>query len=134
MRQEGSASVALLGVMGVALMLALGVGLVGSVLRGRTEANTAADAAALAAAPVTFLPFGAAGSPTQEAARFAARNGARLISCSCPMDDSWEPRTVVVVVERSVSIAPFGTVEVRATSRAEFVPAMLLEELGEQSE
>ena len=126
MSERGSAAVALIGVVGVAMMLALGVGIVGSVLRGRTEANTAADAAALAAAPVTFLPFGASGSPAQEASRFAARNGARLVSCACPVDESWEPRTVVVVVERRVSIPPFGSIDVRATSRAEFVPSQLL--------
>jgi imidazolonepropionase len=88
---------------------------------------TAADAAALAAAPVTFLPFGAHGTPTEEAARFATLNGTRLLFCICPLDPSWEPRTVEVRTERSLEIWPLGTIEVEATGRAEFVPSRLLE-------
>jgi secretion/DNA translocation related TadE-like protein len=124
--EQGSASLALLGVAGVVMVLAVGLAAVGSVMRARVEASTAADAAALAAAPVTFLPFGAHGTPTEEAARFATLNGSRLLSCICPLDPSWEPRTVEVRTERSVEIWPLGIIEVQATGRAEFVPAMLL--------
>ena len=118
----------LLGLAGVALLLAAGIGSAGVYLRARVEASAAADAAALAAAPVTFHPFGARGSPAQEAARFAAANGARLVSCSCPVDRSWEPRTVTVRVEVPVRIWPFGGTAVAAVGRAEFVPALLLGE------
>ncbi|MEX1207712.1 MAG: Rv3654c family TadE-like protein [Acidimicrobiia bacterium] len=128
MNERGSASLALLGVTGVVMMLAVGLAVVGSVMQARVEASTAADAAALAAAPVTFLPFGAQGTPTEEAARFATLNGSRLLSCICPVDPSWEPRTVEVRIERSVEIWPLGTIEVEATGRAEFVPALLLAE------
>ena len=48
-------------VAGVVLLLAAVLGAVGSFLLARVEAVAAADAAALAAAPVTFLPFGATG-------------------------------------------------------------------------
>lgn len=115
-----------MGVAAVVLMLAAGLGAVGALLRARVEVSAAADAAALAAAPVTFLPFGAAGTPAEEAARFARLNGAVLVSCACPIDRSWGPRTVRVEVSRVVTVWPAGRVEVRAASRAEFVPALLL--------
>jgi secretion/DNA translocation related TadE-like protein len=124
---RGSAGVVLLAVAGVLLVLAVLLGGLGVVLRARTEAAAAADAAALAAAPVTFLPFGAAGSPTEEAGRFAAANGAALVWCRCPVDRSWNERVVEVEVARSVTVPPFGTITVWARSRAEFVPALLLD-------
>lgn len=127
MRERGSAALALLGVIALALVLAVGLAAVGQVLRARGEASAAADAAALAAAPVTFLPFGAEGTPAEEAARFAAANGARLVWCVCPPDPSWSPRTVEVEVEREVAIWPVGKVTIRARGRAEFVPALLLD-------
>lgn len=128
MNDRGSAALALLGPTAVALVLAVGLAGVGTVMRARAEADAAADAAALAAAPVTFLPFGAAGSPAEEAERFAAANGARLVRCVCPFDPSWEPRTVQVEVEKQVVVWPVGTIAIRGRGRAEFVPALLLEE------
>ncbi len=108
------------------LMLAVAVGAVGAGFAGYVQAAGAADAAALAAAPVTFRPFGATGTPTQEAARFAAANDTRLVRCVCPVDRSWNQRTVTVVVERSVTVLAFGRFTVQATSRATFEPAALL--------
>lgn len=124
--QRGSAGVLLLAVGGLALLLVSGVGVVGALLVARTEAVAAADAAALAAAPVTFRPFGAEGSPRQEAARFAALNDARLVQCACSHDPSWAARTVEVTVERQVDLGPLGRVRVRGSSRAEFTPALLI--------
>lgn len=128
MNDRGSVAVLLAGVVGVVLLLAVVLGSVGALLRARIEATAAADAAALAAAPVTFLPFGATGAPVDEARRFAAANGARLVSCACPVDPSWEPRTVQVEVEVTVHLWPAGDVAVRAVGRAEFSPAALLGE------
>jgi secretion/DNA translocation related TadE-like protein len=128
-RERGGAAVLLLGVMAVVLLLAAVLGAVGAYLRARVEAVAAADAAALAAAPVTFLPFGAEGTPAEEAARFALANGASLLSCACPVDPSWGPRTVTVRVAREVRLWPGGLLTVTAVSRAEFEPALLL--LGE---
>jgi len=125
---RGGAAVLLLGVAAVTLLLAAGLGAVGAYLRARVEAVAAADAAALAAAPVTFLPFGAEGTPTEEAARFALANGARLLWCACPVDPSWEPRTVTVQVAREVRLWPAGSLTVTAIGRAEFLPALLLTE------
>jgi hypothetical protein len=124
---RGAAGILLVGVAGVILVLAAGLGLAGAYLRARVEATAAADAAALAAAPVTFRPFGAEGTPAEEAARFAAANGGVLISCACPTDRSWDARTVRVEVARTVTLGPIGTVTVVASSRAEFVPALLLQ-------
>ena len=126
MNQRGSAAVLLIAVAGFVLLLAAAIGAVGACLRARVEAVTAADAAALAAAPVTFAPFGADSDPTAEAARFAAANGTRLVECVCPTDASWEPRTVTVRVARDVELWPVGSVTVTAIGRAEFVPALLL--------
>lgn len=99
----------------------------GQYLDARRRAVAAADAAALAAAPVTFRPYGARGSPTQEAARFAIANGARLLSCHCAIDRSWASRTVVVEVETVVHAVFFGPRTVRASSRARFSPPQLLD-------
>ena len=116
----------LVGVAALALLLAAALGAVGAYLRVRVEAVAAADAAALAAAPVTFLPFGAQGTAADEAARFAAANGARLLWCACPPDPSWEPRTVTLEVAREVRLWPAGSLTVTAMGRAEFLPALLL--------
>ena len=118
----GSAAPVLLGVVGVVIVLAVAVADVGLVLAGRHQAALAADAAALAAAPVTFRAFGAVGSPRQEAARFAALNGTTLTACSCAIDRSWRARTVEVVVERRVELIVAGSITVRAKSAAEFDP------------
>jgi len=124
--QRGSATILLLAVAGLVLMLTIGVADVGLAFAGRLQAAAAADAAALAAAPVTFRPFGAAGTPTAEARRFADANGATLVACRCPIDRSWQPRVVEVVVERRVALLGIGTVSVRASSRAEFSPTALI--------
>ena len=111
---------------GLVLVMIVAVASVGGAIGAYTKAAGAADAAALAAAPVTFRPFGASGSPAHEAALFARANGATLVSCRCSIDRSWDTRTVVVTVERTVSIVGVGTVRVHATSRATFEPAALL--------
>lgn len=115
-----------LGLVVLAMMLALSVGAVGAGMAAYAQASSAADAAALAAAPVTFSQFEAKGSPRAEAARFASANGTRLVRCLCRIDRSWEKRTVTVIVERSVDIPGLGTMKVRATSRATFEPMALL--------
>ena len=119
-------SLVLLGGAVVVALVLVAVGSVAQVLATYLQAAAAADAAALAAAPVTFRPFGAGGTASEEAARFAAANGARLVACRCAPDASWEPRTVAVTVAKTVDLAAFGTRTVRASSRAEFVPAQLL--------
>lgn len=121
--ESGAATVVATGVVLAAAILALVLADIGVVLRARTEAATAADAAALAAAPLTFLDTGVA--PTEEAERFAARNGAALVSCSCRVDRSWNPRTIAVVVETRAETLLAGGVELVVSSRAEFAPTEL---------
>lgn len=106
------------------LVLAAGLTVVVLVINGRIAASTAADAAALAAAPATFSPLGL-GSPEEVAGRFAAENGAVLISCSCGSDPTWASRSVVVEVAVEVSLPFLGPTPVRAVSRAEFAPVAL---------
>jgi hypothetical protein len=119
-----------LGVLVVILVLAVGLGAIGAGVAGYVHAAGAADAAALAAAPVTFRPFGATGSPGQEAARFASLNGTRLVRCRCRVDRSWEKRTVTVVVERFIDLPGLGRFTVRATSRATFEPKALIDPIS----
>ena len=121
---------AVVGGIGVLLLLIVWLSALAMAMRANLDATTAADSAALAAAPVTFLPFGAEGSPADEAARFARLNGAQLVWCRCPPDQSFESRTVEVRVTKSVDLPVLGLIQVEATGRAEFVPAALLEELG----
>jgi len=92
----------------------------------RTRAATAADAAALAAAPVTFRGFGTGATPEGEAARFAALNGADLVECRCPIDRSWSRRTVTVAVSHEVVLRLLGRHMVTAAAAAEFVPVELM--------
>ena len=126
MSERGSATVLMVAVTGVLLVLAVLVADVGGYLAIRLQLAAAADAAALAAAPVTFRQFGAVGSPAHEAQRLATANGARLVWCRCPVDRSWAPREVEVVVERRVQLLVLGNRTVRMSSRAEFVPTLLV--------
>jgi secretion/DNA translocation related TadE-like protein len=126
-RDRGSAAVLLLAVAGLVLLLTLGVADAGIAFAARLQAAAAADAAALAAAPVTFRPFGATGSPTAEARRLASANGTVLTRCSCSVDRTWRPRVVEVAVERRVELLGLGVITVGATSRAEFSPMALID-------
>lgn len=125
--ERGSAAALLLAVAGIVLVLTLGVADVGIAFGARLQAAAAADAAALAAAPVTFRSFGATGGPVDEARRLATANDATLSGCACRIDRSWRSRVVVVEVERSVALFGMGTITVSATSTAEFDPTKLLE-------
>lgn len=124
--ERGSAAILLLAVAGLVVVLTIGVADVGAALAARLQAAAAADAAALGAAPVTFRPFGAEGSPASEAGRLATANGATLVSCRCPIDRNWRSRVVEVTVERRVSLLGLGSITVRASSQAEFDPTKLL--------
>lgn len=126
-RERGAAAPILLGVAGFVLVLAVGIADVGILFAARLQAAAAADAAALAAAPVTFRAFGAAAGPVAEARRLASANGARLVECTCRTEPSWDARTVLVTVERRVALIGFGAVTATASSSAEFDPAKLLE-------
>ncbi|MFQ5966249.1 MAG: hypothetical protein ACE5MI_01415 [Acidimicrobiia bacterium] len=118
MSDQGSVSVAAAAAVGLAVVLATGLGVAGQVLAAWSQAAAAADAAALAAAPITFL----GGSPEREAARFAAANGARLQMCTCPVNTTFDPRTVEVLVTVRTVLPVLGPIALPAKGRAEFDP------------
>lgn len=117
----------IVGVVGLVVVLGVMLGTAGHYLGSLSQAQTAADSAALAAAPVTFRPFGSQGDPAAEAARLAVANGARLVNCVCPIDRSWAERVVKVEVVREVNLAVLGRRDVRAKAAAEFAPIDLIE-------
>ncbi|MCP3973345.1 MAG: hypothetical protein GY720_02495 [bacterium] len=126
-REQGAAAIVMLALAFVAVLVALLVADVSVYLGARARAQVAADAAALAAAPVTFRSFGSSGSATDEAREFAARNGGSLVDCRCGHDASWRPREVTVLVELPVDLVVLGSTVVQARSSAEFVPTDLAE-------
>lgn len=125
MTDRGSVSLVVVSIVAVALVLIMTSVGIGLVVDARAQAQIAADAAALAAAPLTFDSFGAAGSPRAEAERLAALNGAVLISCECEVNRSWNTRTVEVevTVQRQILGVPARIV---AAAQAEFSPVDLL--------
>lgn len=123
--ERGAAAVLMLAVALVVLLLGSGIGAVGQYVAARFQAEAAADAAALAAGPVTFRPYGGGGDPRAEAAEYAAANGAALIACHCAVDRSFAPREVRVVVAVTARLLVVGRMTVHAESRAEFSPPRL---------
>lgn len=122
-------SVSLL-VLGVALPVAImGVVLVVGVAQlavARAALQGAADAAALAAAPTTFHPFGGEADPEAVATAVAVANGVELVACDCRRDRTWSARVVVVRVVRPVRVLGIAGVVVTASAAAEFTPVDLL--------
>lgn len=110
---------------GLAIVCALALAVVGGLLAGRATATTAADAAALAAAAATFPPL-ELGSPLSAAADVSAANGAELVTCACARDSSWNTRVVAVRVAVIVDLPILGAATIEAVSRAEFRPASLI--------
>ncbi|VAW05737.1 hypothetical protein MNBD_ACTINO02-2343 [hydrothermal vent metagenome] len=126
--ERGAASGLVLTIVIWGIMMAWMVAAVAIAGTAKMRAESAADGAALAAAPVTFRPFGARGSATGEAARFARANGAELSMCTCRPDPSWNERTVEVRVVVYARVPGLGAIPVRAQSRATFDPLALLDE------
>ena len=108
------------GLIAVLLIVAFAVIEAAGLVAVRGKAQTAADAAALAAAIATFDSSGRA--PHLEAARFAQANGATLLSCQCRADRSPRPRVARVLVEIVHGTAFLGDVTARAGASAEFDP------------
>ena len=118
MRSErGSASFLVAAAIGVMAILAALTADLARVASARTRAQTAADAAALAAAQELIAP--SATSPRDVAEEYADRHGAEVRDCQCePASDE-----AVVVVQIPVSL-PFlgGQRLVHATARAVVEP------------
>lgn len=125
--ENGAVTVVAAVMVGLISVLMAVLGGLAQVVVARDTAQMAADAAALAAAPVTFRPFGATGSATDEARRFAESNGGELTNCTgCGTDPSWESRVIEVEVSVEIDLLWFGTTSINAYSAAEFVPVQLL--------
>jgi secretion/DNA translocation related TadE-like protein len=114
-REAGSAGVLLCGVVAVTAVLMLGLGRLATAVLATSRAQTAADAAALAAAGEL-----AAGRSVGEAERIASltasANGARLLRCDCGGS------AVIVAVTVTLSASGPASRLVRAAARAELHP------------
>jgi secretion/DNA translocation related TadE-like protein len=108
-RERGSATVLMCGVLVVAVALMFGAARLGMGVVAKGRADTAADAAALAAADMLALGRGA-GAAAAAARDTASDNGARLVSCRC---DGSFPSVVV-----AIDVGVLGAVA-HATARAE---------------
>lgn len=105
---------AILGASVVVMVLLLGLADLGMFLVARSRAQTAADAAALAAAGEQV----GKGEPAEAATRFAASNGATLDSCDCPRG-GLDAVVKVSIPVRFVLLKALGVGEVGARARAE---------------
>jgi secretion/DNA translocation related TadE-like protein len=79
--ERGSASLVAVAIVAMATVLALGAADLAEVLIAESRAQTAADAAALAAAQELAIPSGR--DPAEVAAEYVARNDGDLLECSC---------------------------------------------------
>ncbi len=113
-------SMVMLAVLVVGLVLATGAARLGGALVGRARAESAADAAALAAADRLALG-GGAGAAQRAASRTAASNHARLVSCDC----AGASAAVVVEVDLPAMLSLFGPA--RGKAKAEVRPECVVD-------
>ena len=102
------------GVVAIMIVLTLGAADLGTALIARVRAHAAADAAALAAAQELAMPSGSL--PQLQAADYASRNGASLLSCACDIG-SQEALVSVSVTIGHLFLVP-GAHAVESRSRA----------------
>jgi secretion/DNA translocation related TadE-like protein len=110
----------MLAVLVAGLVLAAGAARLGGALVGRARAESAADAAALAAADRLALG-GGAGAARAAAVRTAASNHARLVSCDC----GGASAAVVVEVDLPAWASVFGPA--RGKAKAEVRPECVVD-------
>lgn len=126
MNERGSVSLVVAGAVAVLVVVALVVVALATAQLASEKAVTAAEAAALAAAPATFPQLGRGRSPTAHARELAAANAAELIVCDCSIDASYGTRRVVVTVRYETTVPVLGTVYLERSAAAEFEPVELL--------
>jgi uncharacterized membrane protein len=112
--EEGFAAPLMLVLLALVGLLCIAVADAANVLTSRARAQTAADAAALAAASAAW-PFLAQGDAAEAARSAAESNGATLESCECPVRGPRE----VVVVSIATRIRMLGVAPRRVSARAE---------------
>lgn len=122
MSERGAGSVLAVAAMALITLVSLSVLATAQIVSARSRATVAADAAALAAAPMTFPPIAEGRSPEAHARALAEANGARLVSCVCSQVATFEPRQVEVTVAFAIDLPILGRRWVHASSAAEFVP------------
>lgn len=116
-KEDGNASVAVVASVLFVMIFFLGLADLGIFLVARARAQTAADAAALAAA-IELRPGAEGRSPAGAAERFARLNGTEVVSCDCRLGR----RSVTVKVRGSASfliVRAAGVEEVTARASAE---------------
>ena len=118
-------ALAMAGVIALLSVVVVATASLGVAYSARVQANIAADAGALAAAVATYPGTGRQ-SPAKEAQAVVARNGARLVSCACPVDPALDIRAVLVITAMVVNVPVFGDLEIMGVSRAEFDPRLWL--------
>jgi secretion/DNA translocation related TadE-like protein len=121
--ERGAVTVLMLAVLVIGLVLTMGAARLGGALVGRARAESAADAAALAAADRLALGDGA-GAARAAAADTATSNDARLVSCDC------SGTTAEVVVE--VDVPGWGALAgpARGRAKAEVRPECVVDLAG----
>lgn len=124
--ESGAAGVLVAGLAAVSIVICLLLADVASVTVARARLTTAADAAALAAAPVTFSRFGTDGDPVRAAVAAAAGNGVEFVRCDCSIDRTWSTRTVTVTVAVTVQLLLLGERRLTRVAAAEFRPTSLV--------
>jgi len=112
--ERGSVTIVTMGILVSVMVLALGAADLARVLVAAARAQTAADAAALAAAQSLAIPS-EVGAP-QAADDLAARNGGRLRSCACEQG-TFEARVEVEAPVGRLFLSPDDLV-VTARARA----------------
>ena len=121
--ERGAVTVLMLAVLVIGLVLTMGAARLGGALVGRARAESAADAAALAAADRLALGDDA-GAARAAAVHTAASNDARLVACDC------SGTTAEVVVE--VDVPAWGALAgpARGRAKAEVRPECVVDRAG----
>ena len=124
MSDDGFGSAVMLALLALAGLLCMAVADAANVLVTRSRAQTAADAAALAAATAQW-PFTGQRDPEDAARQGAEDNGASLESCECP--ERGEKAVVVVSIETRIRMLGVAPPVVYARAEASFEPGGMFE-------
>jgi secretion/DNA translocation related TadE-like protein len=111
-RQDGSASIVVVAIAAALVVLALGAADVARVLVAAANAQTAADAAALAVAQELAMPGDL--EPADVASEYAIRNGATVVACECERETYEAVVTVRALVGPLLLFADDRAVEATA--------------------
>lgn len=116
MSEDGFVSAIVVALLALVGLLTVAVADAANVLVARARAQSAADAAALAAAAEQWPVTDREATPADAAAQSAEANGAELVSCECP--ERRDGATVVVSVRTRIRMLGVAPSEVRARAVA----------------